>query len=64
MSDKNLSHAAMKICMDDTIQKVLDIFEADDEKLLNYIPKNEKNGMRFMAKDYAYIGEIDNEFKK
>lgn len=33
MSEKNLSRAAMKICMDDIIQKVLDIFEADDGRV-------------------------------
>lgn len=32
MDEKNLSHKAMKIHMEDAIQKVLDIFEADDGK--------------------------------
>lgn len=30
MGEKNLSQKAMKICMEDTVQKVIDIFEVDD----------------------------------
>ena len=30
MGEKNLSQKAMKICMEDTVQKVVDIFEVDD----------------------------------
>ena len=30
MGEKNLSQKSMKICMEDTVQKVIDIFEVDD----------------------------------
>ena len=30
MGEKNLSQKTMKICMEDTVQKVIDIFEVDD----------------------------------
>ena len=32
MGEKNLSQKAMKICMEDTVQKVIDIFEVDDAR--------------------------------